>query len=148
MSEESKVIEKSILKKQIVMIPIKLAVTFVLLNVVGKPIEIVDISSFFTAVYCYIALYSICTLVACFAKAVGNWLFGLILFLVCLFAIGTVDMPKILELLLGFAVIFGAAIVDVSRIVKLIRLSVKPKESPTESQTVPVIVVNTVSENE
>lgn len=148
MSEEEKITQKIILKRQIATIPIRLLVTYVIMFCFNKPLTVDNISSFFSVAFCFIVMYSAITLIAWFSKAVGNWLIGIILFFVCLIGIGMANMPKALDLILGLTVSFCGVIVDVSRIVKLIRLSAKPKEAPAEQQSVPVVVVNTVQEKD
>lgn len=148
MSEEEKITQKIILKRQIATIPIRLLVTYLIMFCFNKPPTVDDISSFFSVAFCFIVMYSAITLIAWFSKAVGNWIIGIILFFVCIIGVGMVNMPKALELISGLAVSFCGVIVDISRIVKLIRLSAKPKEAPAEQQPVLVVVKNTTFEKD
>lgn len=123
MSEEEKIIEKHVLKRQLLYIPIKAVIAFLIAKSFGSPVEFDFLPEFLNFVIDIVVIYSLCSVVAYFSKAVGNWLIGIILFVACIFGISALNLPAILDTIGGVVLCFGAAALDISRIIKLILLS-------------------------
>ena len=66
------------------------------------------------------------------SKRVGNWIIGLIVMIGLLVATAFIDIPDIVSTIFGLAFILGGFTLDITRIVRYIRLCKKPKDETIE----------------
>ena len=72
MSEEERLLKKYSLKEQIVAIPIKAIVAFLIARYGGCPFNLSNIPYPFDGIICFIVVYSICSVIAYLSTAAGN----------------------------------------------------------------------------
>lgn len=144
MSEEERLARRYELRNIIIFIPIKVVIS--LLIVANFTILSTGLPQFLEHICDFIVTYSLLSIIVYISQAVGNWLFGFILFFVISLGASFLHIPDTIANIIGFFLSIGGFSLDVYRIVQFIRLSGRRKQPAAES-TVTVNDVVTVPDD-
>lgn len=120
MSEEEKAYQRAELRSILVSVPIKAIVAGLLVN----PMAAED-ANFLGKAFVFVVAYSMLSIYAYVSKMVGNWILGLIVLIVCMVLLTEIGLPSVVETLVEWAFVCGGFSLDVYRIIKYIRLSIR-----------------------
>ena len=130
MSEEERAIQKLELKNILMSVPLKAIISGIITYAITSSQD----TSVGMKIFFFIFLYSMLSVYIFISKRVGNWIVGGVVMLALIFAAALLNLPEAVLTIFGLIFIFGGFTLDVMRIVKYIRLSVKaPQNSQIQS---------------
>lgn len=120
--------KKAELREILMSIPLKAIISGLMVYFTMSSSDI----NIFEKIFFFIIVYSMMSVYVFISKRVGNWIIGLIVMIGLLVATAFIDIPDIVSTIFGLAFILGGFTLDVTRIVRYIRLCKKPKDETIE----------------
>ncbi len=128
MTDAERALQKAELRGILMSVPLKAIISGLFIHFTMSSSDM-DI---FGKIFLFITMYSMMSIYIFISKRVGNWLIGLFGMIGLLVATVFLDIPDAVSTILGLLLIFGGFTLDITRIVRYIRLCRKPHDETVE----------------